>query len=363
MSARLFGLLALAAAGAATVPVGADPPSETLAGAREDLVVAELTIERIERALNALRDQPDADPLVLADYQAYYDAVCAMAEKQQEVVRAMAAVNDGNAPIVDDGAWPQPEADVFAPPLPESTDELARLERELTESLQEFDAFLLREQYEAARRMDRIDEASSEEMTGLAQEAADAVERLRDRGIDIDTSAPPSDSQGQSQSQSPGQGQDQSQGGGMPGQEQGSGGQPQAGDVGDMGGDMGGEMGGEQEGDASGGGSTTRPEGEEGEGESGPPDDGTKQDGTGEGADGTRQTGGGAAGSGESSGPSRGGTSGTGEDVSEPVAGDRPPADDDDIVARQLREAAERETDPVLKEKLWEEYDRYKGNK
>lgn len=32
----------------------------------------------------------------------------------------------------------------------------------------------------------------------------------------------------------------------------------------------------------------------------------------------------------------------------------------DDIVARQLREAAEKETDPVLKEKLWEEYHRYK---
>ena len=33
---------------------------------------------------------------------------------------------------------------------------------------------------------------------------------------------------------------------------------------------------------------------------------------------------------------------------------------DDDIVARQLREAAEKETDPALKKKLWEEYRRYK---
>jgi hypothetical protein len=33
---------------------------------------------------------------------------------------------------------------------------------------------------------------------------------------------------------------------------------------------------------------------------------------------------------------------------------------DDDIVARQLREAAEKETDPVLKEKLWQEYRKYK---
>jgi hypothetical protein len=33
---------------------------------------------------------------------------------------------------------------------------------------------------------------------------------------------------------------------------------------------------------------------------------------------------------------------------------------DDDIVARQLREAAENETDPELKAKLWQEYRRYK---
>jgi hypothetical protein len=44
--------------------------------------------------------------------------------------------------------------------------------------------------------------------------------------------------------------------------------------------------------------------------------------------------------------------------------GDRPPdlpdGSDDDVVARQLREAAENETDPELRKKLWEEYRRYK---
>lgn len=35
---------------------------------------------------------------------------------------------------------------------------------------------------------------------------------------------------------------------------------------------------------------------------------------------------------------------------------------DDDVVARQLREAAEAETDPALKEQLWEEYRKYKKN-
>ena len=51
-----------------------------------------------------------------------------------------------------------------------------------------------------------------------------------------------------------------------------------------------------------------------------------------------------------------------------PVAGagrqlpeDLPDAKDDDIIARQLREAAMSEPDPVLREKLWDEYRRYKG--
>ncbi len=42
---------------------------------------------------------------------------------------------------------------------------------------------------------------------------------------------------------------------------------------------------------------------------------------------------------------------------------DVPDAGDDDVVARQLREAAENETDPELREKLWQEYKRYKSGK
>jgi hypothetical protein len=63
-----------------------------------------------------------------------------------------------------------------------------------------------------------------------------------------------------------------------------------------------------------------------------------------------------------------------GTPVTAPVEGgpagpgsDRPavPADvgdgkDDDVVARQLREAAEKEKDPAIREKLWEEYREYK---
>ncbi|MDA0824070.1 MAG: hypothetical protein O3C28_16860 [Proteobacteria bacterium] len=42
-----------------------------------------------------------------------------------------------------------------------------------------------------------------------------------------------------------------------------------------------------------------------------------------------------------------------------PIPSDIPSAPDDDIVARQLREAATRESDPVLRERLWEEYRKY----
>jgi hypothetical protein len=39
-----------------------------------------------------------------------------------------------------------------------------------------------------------------------------------------------------------------------------------------------------------------------------------------------------------------------------------PSGSDDDIIARRLRKAAEDETDPELKEKLWKEYRDYKAN-
>jgi hypothetical protein len=47
--------------------------------------------------------------------------------------------------------------------------------------------------------------------------------------------------------------------------------------------------------------------------------------------------------------------------ASYPVPEDIPSGDDDDVVARQLREAAMREPDPELREKLWDEYRKYTG--
>ena len=44
-----------------------------------------------------------------------------------------------------------------------------------------------------------------------------------------------------------------------------------------------------------------------------------------------------------------------------PPPADIPSGTDDDVVARQLREAAMREPDPAVREKLWAEYRKYKG--
>ena len=49
------------------------------------------------------------------------------------------------------------------------------------------------------------------------------------------------------------------------------------------------------------------------------------------------------------------------EEQSFPVPEDIPSGNDDDVVARQLREAAMREPDPELRERLWDEYRAYTG--
>ncbi len=54
------------------------------------------------------------------------------------------------------------------------------------------------------------------------------------------------------------------------------------------------------------------------------------------------------------------GTGSTKQSRIPPTAGKKELTRDDDIVAKQLREAAEQETDPEVKEKLWEEYRKYK---
>jgi len=70
-----------------------------------------------------------------------------------------------------------------------------------------------------------------------------------------------------------------------------------------------------------------------------------------EGSGGTGASGGGGTGS--------GGSKGSGPST---APKNIPDGRDDDVIARQIREAAEKETDPELREKLWQEYVEYKKN-
>jgi hypothetical protein len=104
------------------------------------------------------------------------------------------------------------------------------------------------------------------------------------------------------------------------------------------------------------------------EGSSSAPEENTETGGgtgTGYGSGGPYESGT-ADGGGYSTGGGMGGASSGGGSMPKNTAKYPPPADipdgdDDDVVARQLREAAMREPDPAVREKLWDEYRKYKG--
>jgi len=100
-----------------------------------------------------------------------------------------------------------------------------------------------------------------------------------------------------------------------------------------------------------------------GGGQGGAGEDGAGADGEGSDEAASETAAGTAAGTGGSDRSPSGARGGSGRPhrgrVDEPPP-DIPDGSDDDVVARQLREAAEKETDPALKKKLWEEYRKYK---
>ena len=102
--------------------------------------------------------------------------------------------------------------------------------------------------------------------------------------------------------------------------------------------------------------------GESGTGEGSAGEEGNPEDGNSPYEDGVADAGGYSSGGG--GGGMRGGAgggSGPQDTTKYPPPADIPSGNDDDVVARQLREAAEREPDPAVREKLWDEYRKYKG--
>ena len=266
----------------------ADKSAEAqLQAAREKLQVSEETEKQAQKEFENLKQSGQASAEVTKDYETYLNRIKGLSAENREIVEKLEAAM---------AAQPQAKTDQSAGK--EGAIETARLDRQLNQSLSEFDEMLLKE-------MDRIQAQSERKMTSLAEEAAAAAERLRQKGIDV---------------------------GGAEGEEQASRQESDENDNGDPGersetADKGstGQSGGQGQGGQ---------EGRTAEAETGMT--GSEQAKT--------DTGGDAGGT-KSSDRRRG--------YSEA---------DDDIVARQLREAAEKETDPELKEKLWKEYEDYKRN-
>jgi hypothetical protein len=260
-----------------TKPTPADTADAKLAEAREKLKTSRETEKRIASDLEHLKKSGDASPEAIRDYEEYLASVQAMTAENRKIVAQMEAAYDRNTPgeTKVNSPVPNKSGDLYDPNIPEdqTVDEVAALDKEFNESLAKFDDKLLKE-------MDEIRAESAKKLQDLAQEAADAAKRLRDKGLDVDSS-------GSESSQETDWQKETSEGGRETG--------------------------------------TTK--------DTADTDTASRDD-------------------------SRKGGKGS-------SAGDRGRTDyeDDDIVARQLREAAENETDPELKEKLWKEYEEYKKSR
>lgn len=250
----------------------ADSADARLEEARQKLQTSRETEEQIASELDQLKKSGNASAEAIKDYDEYLARVRAMTAENQKIVEQMQSAYTRHSAAKkrpNQAASNSLDKD-YDPSIPEeqTVDEVAALDRELNESLAKFDDRLLNE-------MEAIRTGSEKKLQDLAQEAADAAKRLRDKGVAADTST-----ETETQNEASGNGQDAQK-----------------------------TEGGEEVKTAS--------------------RDRSQKGGTGS------------------------------------AVNDRRRADyeDDDIVARQLREAAENEPDPELKEKLWKEYEEYKKSR
>lgn len=250
-----------------------DSAEAKLARAQENLRLSRETEKRIAAELEQLKASGSASQQTIRDYETYLASVAAMTAENQKIVAQMEAVYTEQSTAL---ARSNELNTVSDPDIAEAqtTDEVAALDRQLNASLAKFDGMLLKE-------MDRIRAGSSKQLQHLAEEAAKAAKRLREKGLAVETSGSESSRESQQEEE----------------------GRPP----------------GDRESDSAG----------------------------------------------DRSGSERASNERSGKGGEGPSRTDQRRRDygDDDIVARQLREAAENETDPELKEKLWKEYEEYKKSK
>jgi hypothetical protein len=242
--------------------------------ARENLQTSRETEKRIASELEQLKKSGKASAEAIKDYEEYLSRVRAMTAENRKIMEQMEAAYERHTPGESDSnsAVSNKRDKMVDPNIPEeqTVDEVAALDKEFNESLAKFDDRLLKE-------MDAIRAGSAKKLQDLAQEAADAAKRLRDKGVDVDTSGSESSEETDAQKEASESSRETETTGGTAEAETAS-------------------------------------------------RDGSRKGGKGASADDRHRT----------------------------------DTEDDDIVARQLREAAENETDPELKEKLWKEYEEYK---
>jgi len=255
----------------------ADAAYARLQEARENLQTSLETEKRIAAELEHLKNSGNASAEAVKDYEDYLARVQEMTAENRKIMGQMEAAYNRHTrgATNSDSAVSNKLDKMYDPNIPEeqTVDEVAALDKEFNQSLAQFDDKLLKE-------MDAIRAGSNKKLQDLAQEAAEAAKRLRDKGVDVDTSGAKSSEETDAQKEASENGRE------------------------------------------------------------------------------TEETKGGATDT-ETASRDDSGKGGRGAS-----ADDRHRTDyeDDDIVARQLREAAENETDPVLKEKLWQEYEEYKKN-
>lgn len=276
--------------------------------ARENLRISQASEARIASDLEQLKESGNASPDLLMDYETYLARLRAMVMENDKVVREMEKAYVRRVPGHSASNSPDSSRahDMLEPGIPEDevVDEITALDSEFNESLATFDEMLLQE-------LKRIRLKSAPRMSKLTSEAAAAAERLREKGVALNTS---------SLEKTPTVGERT-----------------------------------EQEGETKAGDANKKMQ-------SGDSEKGKEAQERGEG----NQSQGYGGGDGSAAGTTVHGQHE--EDVESGEASTRKQGDrrsgghDDDIVARQLREAAEKETDPELKEKLWKEYEDYKDS-
>jgi len=286
------------------------------AHAQGNLRIAKATEARIKADLERLEAPGKVDPEVLEDYTIYLERVRGLVAEYDRIVHELEAIYATTVPATTTPA--KPSDSPFSVVVPESEDELSQLDRELNDSLARFDAFINVEMAGAVRKMEEVMGKTRKERTELASEAAEAVKRLRERGIDLETPLPEKEG-AEASEETPAEGSGEEPGDPPP---EGEGEDPEPGD---------------------GPGVKLEPVGEEAGGDT----QGVDSREQAQGAEVAHDAG------------ALGGAPGNPETKEGRIEKHGSP-EDDDIVARQLREAAENEADPVLKEKLWKEYEAYK---